>query len=47
MNFLRKCTDKILLAINGYKTPKSVIEKLQKNDLSYLISNPKFKQKNQ
>lgn len=40
MNYLKNCTDKILIAINGYKTPDSVIKKLP--DYKYLIQNPPY-----
>ena len=44
MNYLKICTDKILIAINGYKTPDSVIKKLP--DYKYLIQNPPFNGQN-
>lgn len=44
MNYLKICTDKILIAIKGYKTPDSVIKKLP--DYKYLIQNPPFNVKN-
>lgn len=41
MNYLLKtCTDKLLIATHGYKTPDKVIKKLKKFD--YLIINPPF-----
>lgn len=40
MNYLKKCTDRLLIAINGYKTPKNVIKKLP--DYKYLIQNPPY-----
>jgi hypothetical protein len=43
MNYLKICTDKILIAINGYKTPDSVIKKLP--DYKYLIENPPWQSK--
>ena len=40
MSYLKKQADKLLIAIRGYKTPESVINKLKKYD--YLIQNPPF-----
>lgn len=44
MNYLQTEAMKIYIAINGYKTPKKVLKKLKKQDLSYLLINPPFKQ---
>lgn len=43
MNYLKTCTDKLLIAINGYKTPDLVIKKLP--DYKYLIGNPPWQSK--
>lgn len=32
MNYLKTCTDRLLIAINGYKTPQSVIDKITKGE---------------
>ena len=41
MNYLKRTTDRLLIAINGYKTPQKVIDKLPKYD--YLLGNPPFR----
>ena len=41
MNYLKELTTRINIAMYGYKTPKSVIEKLP--DYKYLIQNPKWR----
>ena len=43
MNYLKTLALKIDIQLNGYKTPKKVLKKLKKNDLSYLLINPPFK----
>lgn len=43
MNYLKTCTDKLLIAINGYKTPESVLKKLP--DYKHLIGNPPWQSK--
>lgn len=43
MNYLKKCTDRLLIAIHGYKTPQKVIAKLP--NYNYLLGNPLFKTK--
>ena len=43
MNYLKKCTDRLLIAIHGYKTPQKVIVKLP--NYNYLLGNPPFKTK--
>jgi hypothetical protein len=42
MNYLKECTDRLLISIKGYKTPNKVIKKLKKKDFSFLIGNPKW-----
>jgi hypothetical protein len=43
MKYLKTCTDRLLIAINGYKTPDSVIKKLP--NYKYLIANPQWQSK--
>lgn len=43
MNYLKTLATKIDIQLNGYKTPKKILKKLKKNDLSYLLINPLFK----
>lgn len=43
MNYLKTAADKLMITLNGYKTPKKVLKKLKKQDLSYLLINPPFK----
>jgi hypothetical protein len=45
MNYLKKATDRLLIAINGYKTPEKAIELVKQKDLSYLIINPPWQSK--
>lgn len=45
MNYLKKCADRLLIAINGYKTPEKAIELIKQKDLSYLIGNPQWQSK--
>jgi hypothetical protein len=40
MNYLKSCAERVLISINGYKTPKKVMKLIKKNDLSYLVKNP-------
>ena len=40
MNYLKTCTDKLLIAINGYKTPQSVIDRFKKYEV--ILGNPPY-----
>lgn len=41
MNYLKQCTDRLLISINGYKTPQSVIDKLNKK-YEVILGNPPY-----
>jgi len=43
MNYLKTCTDRLLIAINGYKTPKSVIYRFKKYEV--ILGNPQWQSK--
>lgn len=40
MNYLKTCTDRLLIAINGYKTPQSVIDRFKKYEV--ILGNPPY-----
>ena len=42
-NYLKTCTDKILIAIKGYKTPQSVIDRFKKYEV--ILGNPPWQRK--
>lgn len=44
MNYLKTCIEKLLISINGYKTPKSVLKSIKKYQI--IIGNPPFNTKN-
>ena len=46
MDFLKKCYDRMIISVIGYKTPKKVIELIKEEDLSYLIDNPQWQNTN-
>ena len=43
MNYLKTCTDRLLIAINGYKTPQSVIDRFKKYEV--ILGNPTWQSK--
>ena len=43
MNYLKTCTDRLLIAINGYKTPQSVIDRFKKYEV--ILGNPPWQSK--
>ena len=45
MNYLKKQSYALIIALNGYKTPKKIINKLLKN-CNNIIANPPFKTNN-